>query len=83
MENPGLGPGQPRKGSPVLGLARWAALQALGEAESQAALSQLLWRAGTSLQQPSQVRAMKNLRKPPSPWAIGVLGDEAGCSLQH
>lgn len=60
MENPGLGPGQPRKGSPVLGLARWAALQALGEAESQAALSQLLLRAGTSLQQPSQVRAMKN-----------------------
>lgn len=49
-----------KKGQPVLGLARWAALQALGEAESQAALSQLLLRAGTSLQQPSQVWAMKN-----------------------
>lgn len=57
MQNSGLEPGQSRKGRQVLGLAKWAMLQAFTEAECQVGHPKLLLRAGTGLEQPSQVWA--------------------------
>lgn len=44
----------------MLGLAKWAVLQALSEAKPQAGHPQLLLRADTRLKQSSQVWASKN-----------------------
>ena len=83
MQNSGLGPGQSRNGKQVLGLAKWATLQAFTEAECQVGHPKLLLRTGTGLEQPPRCGPVRNavveacLISGP----IGVLRDRVGYSL--
>ena len=86
MQNSGPGPGQARKARPGLRVAKWEVLQAFTEAESQTACPQLLLKAGTGLEQPSQCGPVRSVGLEEACLICGPAGGvktQRGSSLPH